>query len=124
VWRRRINLFNLFNKKRIKENEIEKLRELLKEHKVRLIFTSNPEALLGPYNRSIVACYRELYLLEDLPNEVWERFLQYFGINSSPDVVYVNHDKDKYKIILLKGSEVEGFLVEQCSQLLHKKLSV
>ncbi|BDC17432.1 hypothetical protein [Acidianus sp. HS-5] len=101
----------------MEENEVKKLRELLKEHKVRLIFTSHPEALLGPYSRSIIAC--GVHLVENLPNEVWERFLQYFGINSNPDVVYINQDKDKYKIVLLKYSEVEEFLVNQCT---HKRL--
>jgi len=116
-------LFNLFNnkKKRIKEN-IDKLQKILKEYKVKIVFTDSPSpsSLLGPYSKSIMACHWKLYLVEEPPKEVWERFLQYFGIDSKPDVIYVDYNKSKYKITLLKENEVEEFLVNQCSQLLHK----
>jgi hypothetical protein len=114
-------LFNLFNnkKKRIKEN-IDKLQKILKEYKVKIVFTYSPSSLLGPYSKSIIACDWKLHLVEEPPKEVWERFLQYFGIDSKPDVIYVDYNKSKYKITLLKENEVEEFLVNQCSQLLHK----
>lgn len=113
-------MFNLFNnKKRIKKN-IDKLQKILKEYKVKIVFTYSPSSLLGPYSKSIIACDWKLHLVEEPPKEVWERFLQYFGIDSKPDVIYVDYNRSKYKITLLKENEVEEFLVNQCSQLLHK----
>lgn len=106
-------------KKRVKEN-IDKLQKILKEYKVKIVFTYSPSNLLSPYSKSIIACGWKLYLVEEPPKEVWERFLQYFGIDSRPDVIYVDYNKSKYKITLLKENEVEEFLVNQCSQLLHK----